>query len=538
MLAEEQAFRPWCLSSSWPKLRHMRIGIDVGGTNTDVVLLDGNTVIAEVKNPTSRDVTTGIRRGIGTIRQQFPDLKAHSVVLGTTHFINAVTQGVGVGKVAAIRVATPPQSISPFADWPKRLATVCNGGVHVVAGGHQFDGRSLSDLDEAAVRKIAADMQDQGVTQAAVTAVFSSLDPSAEESVARILREENPDVEVTLSHEIGRVGLLGRENACILNAALRPLAREVIAALSELLDELKIHAPVFLTSNGGASMSLDRVQRYPIFAIGSGPTNSMRGASVLCGLDEVDAAVVVDVGGTTTDIGLLQRGFPRESTISVDLGGVRSNFRMPDVVSLGIGGGSIVDEQSGQVGPESVGFRITEQSRVFGGSTLTFTDIVVATGAVDIGDRALVADVPQELIDQAFKDVGSRVNAVIEQVRGAAQQVTVAIVGGGAPLVEGIVGEGAVVPNNPGSANAVGAALALASGEVDKIVMLDTVTREDALSEATDEAVAKAVAAGADENEVRVLEVEDIPMSHLPGGMATRIRVHAVGNMILEGEMK
>ena len=89
----------------------------------------------------------------------------------------------------------------------------------------------------------------------------------------------------------------------------------------------------------------------------------MRGAALLAGLKE---AMVVDIGGTTSDVGMLMHGFPREAAMSVDIGGVRTNFRMPDVYSFGLGGGSLVREDPLRVGPQSVGYRITEEALVFG----------------------------------------------------------------------------------------------------------------------------------------------------------------------------
>ncbi|NEM46646.1 MAG: hydantoinase/oxoprolinase family protein, partial [Xanthomonas perforans] len=87
-------------------------------------------------------------------------------------------------------------------------------------------------------------------------------------------------------------------------------------------------------------MSLDYAAQYPVLTIGSGPANSIRGAAYLSGVDD---AIVVDVGGTTSDLGVLVNGFPRESTLPREIGGVRTNFRMPDILSLGVGGGTIVD---------------------------------------------------------------------------------------------------------------------------------------------------------------------------------------------------
>ena len=146
------------------------------------------------------------------------------------------------------------------------------------------------------------------------------------------------------------------------------MARETISAFRQSIADLGITAPLFITQNDGTLMSADYAEQYPVLTFASGPTNSMRGAAFLSGLKD---AMVVDIGGTTCDVGALTHGFPREASVAVDIGGVRTNFRMPDVYSFGLGGGSLVREDPLRVGPQSVGYRITEEALVFGGDTLT-----------------------------------------------------------------------------------------------------------------------------------------------------------------------
>ena len=148
------------------------------------------------------------------------------------------------------------------------------------------------------------------------------------------------DVHVSISSEIGSMGLIERENATILNAALWKVAERFTEGFAQsLADEGITNADVYLSQNDGTLMTMEHARRYPILTVACGPTNSIRGASYLSSLQN---AIVIDVGGTTTDLGVIQNGFPRESSVAVTIGGVRTNFRMPDVVSIGLGGGSIV----------------------------------------------------------------------------------------------------------------------------------------------------------------------------------------------------
>lgn len=151
-------------------------------------------------------------------------------------------------------------------------------------------------------------------------------------------------VAISLSHEVGRIGLLERENVTIINAALRELAMHIVDGLAASLAGHGIVAPLYLSQNDGTLVDVDFARRYPVATFASGPTNSMRGAALLSG---IETCAVVDVGGTTSDIGVLTHGFPRAAATEVNVAGIRTSLRMPDVLSIGIGGGSLVRQRQG-----------------------------------------------------------------------------------------------------------------------------------------------------------------------------------------------
>jgi N-methylhydantoinase A/oxoprolinase/acetone carboxylase beta subunit len=339
--------------------------------------------------------------------------------------------------------------------------------------------------------------------------------------------EELPGAAISLSHEIGRIGLLERENATIMNACLRGLAAQIVAAFHAALAELGIDAPVYLSQNDGTLMGVDYAERYPVATFASGPTNSMRGAAFLSGLAD---CAVVDIGGSTSDVGILQHGFPREASVAVEFGGVRTNFRMPDVLSLGIGGGSLVS--GAEVGPRSVGYELTSRALVFGGDVLTATDLAVAAGLAELGEPELVRGIDAE---PGLTRIEERIAETVDRMKTSADPIPVVVVGGGSILLrDSLPGASELVkPEHFAVANAIGAAIAQVGGEVDRIVALEGTTRDAALEAAKAEAVEKAVAAGAAEGSVRVVDVDDVPIAYLPGN-ATRIRVKAVGDLDLE----
>ena len=507
-----------------------RIGIDVGGTNTDAALLDGLKVVASVKTPTTADITSGIRTALASlIKTAGPQTReAAAVVIGTTHFVNAVVERRRLTRVTAVRICLPASaSVRPFTDWPADLRTVVRKDVFLLPGGFEVDGREISPFDDNKMREVAERIGDSGVEAVAVSAVFSPLRADHELRAAEILREVCPNVSVTLSRDLGRIGLLERENVAIMNAALTNLARTTTQAFREAITLSGLKAQLFLTQNDGTVMSADTAERLPVLCFASGPTNSMRGAAFLSGCSD---AMVVDIGGTTADIGVLKNGFPREANTVVEIGGVRTLFRMPDVISLPLGGGTRIHTDPLRLGPDSVGYRLLDDARIFGGQQLTATDLGVASGLIELGDSALLGDVPSSMRDWFTAQVRTRLEDGIDRMKTQAGDVPLIVVGGGSFLVPKNVrgvSETISVPHH-NVANAVGAAIAQIGGEVDQV--FSDLSREEAIGRATATARARAVESGANPSTVQIVEVEDLPLAYVQGN-TRRVRVRAAGDL-------
>lgn len=511
-----------------------RVGIDVGGTNTDAVVLQGKTVLAGVKASTTEDVTSGVIEALEKVIEAsgIDRQRIAGVMIGTTHFTNAVIERRHMEEVAAIRLGLPSGAgLPPMVDWPDDIREIVGNHGYQVRGGYEFDGREIAPLDEDEIVRIAGDIRAKGLKAASVTCVFSGINDAMEQRTKEILQQHCPGLPVVMSKDIGRHGLLARESAAIMNASLLSLADRTVAAFGKALETAGIKAPFYITQNDGTLMAADVVRSFPVLTFASGPTNSMRGAAFLTGIKD---AVVVDVGGTTSDVGSLSHGFPRQASTTVDIGGVRTNFRMPDVFSIGLGGGSLVVEtdKGVTIGPKSVGYRVRQDALCFGGSILTTTDIAVASGKAEIGDKALVAGVDTALVEAAAKKIDAMLEACVERSRISSTPVPVIAVGGGSILMPDRIGDLEVIrPDNFAVANAVGAAIAQISGETDRVFsLIDGRTRESALAEAEAEAREKAIAAGAIAETLEVIEREDTPLAYLPGN-ATRIHVKVVGEM-------
>ncbi|MGX9418894.1 hydantoinase/oxoprolinase N-terminal domain-containing protein [Vibrio sp. WJH972] len=514
-----------------------RIGVDVGGTNTDAVLMERDQVVATTKQPTSEDVTTGIENALRAVLDTsgVPHTDIQGVMIGTTHFTNAVVERRHLTQTAVIRICLPATlSVPPFSDWPADIREIIDAGSYLVNGGYEFDGREINPLDENYIKEIALDLQRKSIKSAVINSVFSPVNDDVEKRAAELLTHYYPECRVVLASEVGRIGLLERENAAILNASLLSLSEKTVTAFSSALKSCGLNCPFFITQNDGTLMNAEFVKQFPVLTFASGPTNSMRGAVFLSGEQD---AIVVDIGGTTTDVGLVQNSFPRQASMSVDVGGIRTNFRMPDMVSVGLGGGSCVEftqNLSGtiaKVGPKSVGYRIAEEALVFGGTQITATDIAVCAGRAEVGNAALVDSIASSLIASALKEIDQTILETVEKNRLSSAQIPVIVVGGGSILTPNQIGSLKVIkPNHYAVANAVGAAIAQVSGEVDKIYSLSDISRSDAIADAISIATDKAVQAGALVSSITVVDQEDVPLAYLPGN-ATRIHIKVVGDL-------
>jgi N-methylhydantoinase A/oxoprolinase/acetone carboxylase beta subunit len=182
------------------------------------------------------------------------------------------------------------------------------------------------------------------------------------------------------------------------------------------------------------------------------------------------------------------------------------------------------------VGPVSVGYRLTERALVFGGDTLTATDVAVAAGLVDLGDRGRVAALSPDLVRRALARIRAMIAEGVDRMKTEAAEIPLVAVGGGCFLVpEALPGVSEVVHvRHQAVANAVGAAMAQVSGEVDQI--FQDLSRDEALAQARRLAEDKAVRAGADRATLKVVEVEDLPIAYLPGN-SLRARVRVVGDI-------
>jgi N-methylhydantoinase A/oxoprolinase/acetone carboxylase beta subunit len=512
----------------------MRIGVDVGGTHTDAVILDRQKVMASTKVLTSENVKDGVVNALDEILNEsgIDRSRIDAVMIGTTQFTNAVIQRRDLAPTAIIRIALPSgELVPPMIDWPDDIAAELGRHVYMIHGGRTYDGFPISPLSDDEIDKVIEDIAAKQIGLVAISGVFSPSDSTQEEYVAARVRSRLPNVRITPSHSIGRMGLLERENAALLNASLLPLADRVVASFAAALKDRQIECPFYISQNDGTLMSADFAAEFPALTFASGPTNSLRGASLLTDLTD---AVVVDIGGTTSDVGVLQDGFPRQSNISIEVGGVRTNFRMPDIQAIGLGGGSLVKDDGATIGPQSVGYRLVTEGLVFGGDTLTASDIAVAAGYADFGDKKRVATLGASVVESAVARIHEIIDSGIDQMKSSRDPVPVILVGGGAVLVSRSLKTASVVhrPEYSGVANAIGAANAQVGSETERIVSYRRIPRETVMDEMTQELTAGLIRAGADPETVRIADIEETAVSYM-ADESSRVRVKMVGDLLI-----
>ncbi|KAH0426967.1 hydantoinase/oxoprolinase [Colletotrichum camelliae] len=542
-----------------PSRRTVRIGVDVGGTNTDAVAIDlslqhteSRGVLAHFKTPTTPDATSGIETAVRTVLAA-ADLtnspeRIASVTIGTTHFINAVIERDvrRLQKVGVLRLSKSfLREVPAFAEFPPDLAAVLKSYVGIVDGGLHIDGSQEAPVIEAQVVAECAKIRESGVGAVVISGVYSPIDEvfGQEEKVRDIILREVPGIDVVCSKEASAsIGFIERENAAILNGAILRYARKTVGRFRLAIKRLNLTCPLFLTQNDGTILDAASAAKIPIRTFSSGPTNSMRGAAYLAGLDSGgdSSAIVVDIGGTTSDVGvLLPSGMPRQASAYVTVAGVRVNYSMPHLHSIGLGGGSIVRTVDGKVkvGPESVGLELLSRALVFGGDVCTTTDVAVAAGKAVVGATEKVKSLETGFVEEAISRIKALLEGAVDVIKTSPDPVPVLLVGGGAILSpDSLKGASKLIrPPFHDVANAVGAAIARVCGAVDIVQGTTHQTEGQAIDNAKKIAIERAIAAGAIPESIKIAEVETMPLQYVANQVRTLVK--AVGDIDLHAKL-
>ena len=461
----------------------MLIGIDVGGTTTDAVLIRNGEVYSTAKVPTEPgNLLNSLLGALDEVSRGVPPEKFERVVFSTTVITNLIAEGK-TDRVALLLIPGPGVNPASYV-FPDSF---------YIKGAMDYRGREIQPLDEAEVRNAVDQIKEQGFSRAAVVSKFGQRNPSHELRIQEILREMYPECNVELGHKVsGKLNFPRRVATSMLASATGERYRRFVAEIKKAMEERNIRAPVYILKADGGTLAIEKSVEFPVETIFSGPAASTIGALALT--PEGQTSVVVDIGGTTTDLALILSGKPLIASKGAKLGNFLTHVRAFAVRSIAVGGDSIVrvkETDNGirslTIGPEREG-----PAYCMGGEEPTPTDALRVLGLIEVGDSerakeiigsvgsslgksetetaSLIVDITAEMIAQAVREMfleweqepAYRIWEVLQKKKERPDNV-VGIGGGAKGLIAGVaekLSAKPVTPEHSEVGNAIGAAVA------------------------------------------------------------------------------
>ncbi len=387
-----------------------RLGVDVGGTFTDLLLFDDDSGrFWRHKTPsTPHDSSEGILAGVEAVTGQAGvDPAAIEFFLhGTTVATNAVLEGKGarVGLIVTegyrdvmqIARSFVPGGLAAWIIWPKPQPLAALEDTVTVKGRMDADGNEVRPLDEAEIRDKIAALRDAGVEAITVSLINAYVNGAHEVRIGQIAREMMQDVPVSLSHEVlPEMQEYERTLSTVANASVRPVVGKYVSNLRDKLHYAGVKGKLSLLRSDGGLMSSHKAEEHPVNILMSGPAGGVTGALWVARNAGLNNILTLDVGGTSTDVALIENLEPRRVR-TTEVGHLSVRASSLDVKTVGAGGGSIayVPEltKALRVGPQSAGAVPGPVAYGKGGEAPTVTDANVVLGYL-----------PEDLLGGTFK---------------------------------------------------------------------------------------------------------------------------------------
>ena len=350
----------------------MIIGLDVGGTHTDVVLLDKDGLLKEVKVTTDpSNLFKSVLTGLTKITDGVQPEKIHRIVLSTTLTTNAIVQK----KFSEVGMIV---SSGPGLD-PELYRT--DRHYFAVSGSIDHRGREIEPIDPVEIKEIGERLKKENVRCIGVVCKFSVRNPEHEFKIHEILKDSFE--KVFLGHRVsGNLNFPRRIATTYLNAAVYPIHKTFYKAVRKSLEAKGLSLPIRILKADGGNMNFNSSIDIPGQTILSGPAASVMGSVAFSSEDE--DTLIMDIGGTTTDMSILINRVPLLAPLGIQLGDYKTLIRSLDTLSIGVGGDSVVKIKSGQfeVGPERLG-----PAMAYGGPVPTPTDALFVLEEMKNGDR-------------------------------------------------------------------------------------------------------------------------------------------------------
>ena len=343
----------------------MIIGLDVGGTHTDVVLLGQEGLLRQVKVPTNpSDLFTTVLKGLEKITEGVDLAKINRAVLSTTLATNRIVQNQ-IPDVGMIVSAGPGMDPALFSTGPH---------YYTIGGGIDHRGREIAQIDKTQVECAADALERAGIKYIGVVSKFSTRNPEHELDIADQIGSRFE--KVFMGHQIsGNLNFPRRIATTFLNAAMYPIHKEFFEAVVKSLSEKGLSVPIRILKPDGGNMRFEASIDHPAQTILSGPAASVMGSVAFAPRNE--ECLVLDIGGTTTDMAVLVNGVPLLDPMGISIGDHKTLIRSLDTVSIGVGGDSAVRVADGRlcIGPDRVGVAMA-----YGGPIPTPTDAMMLLG--------------------------------------------------------------------------------------------------------------------------------------------------------------
>jgi N-methylhydantoinase A len=476
----------------------MILGIDVGGTHTDSVLVENYLVKKKVKVKT--DNANIMASLLAAVQETVSDANINNIkriVLSTTISTNAIVQGKTdrVGMVLQNGPGLSPQTLNPGKD------------SFFVSGYINHRGISIQPVNEKEIKDIGEYFRQENINQIGIAGKFSPRNPLQEINIAKILKNEQRNF--SLGHRLsGALNFPRRIATTYLNAAVHNIYKGFIREVHRFLREINMNVPVYILKADGGTILIDQSLLYSALAIHSGPAASIMGVLATANINE--DAIALDIGGTTTDISVFADGIPLLEISGITIGKQKTLIRGLYTKSIGIGGDSAVRINNGEifVGPDREG-----PAAALDGALPTPTDAMIVLGMTSLGDKQKAIDAirilavqlnmdtistARNILDKTITIIADNVRMILEEINNKPVYTihellegkrirprTVYVVGGPAaaiaPGVASLLGYPYKIPNHSEVANAVGAALSRTTAEI--TVLADTEKEELIISE-------------------------------------------------------
>ncbi|XJZ27027.1 hydantoinase/oxoprolinase N-terminal domain-containing protein [Bacillota bacterium Lsc_1132] len=517
----------------------MKIGIDIGVTNTHAVLVSNQgKLIAAAKQATSSDMLTGLSDAVKHLfeKTRIPPGEVKGIFIGTTEFLKAFFEEKTMAKSALVRIGRRPTKVLPALNWPSSLRSFLQE-IFFLETGNRYNGVCQSTNNQEKLKSIFQNIETNSIEAVCIVGAYSPVYEAEETQLKREIKKRFPFVPVTVSHQLGSIGFIERENASLLNTLLSKLIREVFENLNMCFSDLGLTCPLWFTQSNGTLMSVYEAMELPVLTLASGVANSLRGASILSGKKDI---LAVDVGGSMINIGKVRNGQLKELTSSTSLLGIDASLEIPEFTSLPFGGGSLPSIQNGKLqlfSPKSGD--IEKDGLAWGGTSWTVSDSFLKLYPDSFYDQNIDVSRLESLdhseCQQVVRYVVGKIKDALAMLQEPEDEWPIVLVGGGSPLLnEQLFGKYQQVLHPAGYpvSSAIGACFAPVSAVVDKVYWLNNRTKEEVIAEAVDTCKKAVLKKGANPDSIQVSYVKEYPFAYLSGEIL-RVKTKVTGELIL-----